>query len=264
MLEMTESHGVRKVEEDTRAAGVARAFEERSVQRDAVMGGQMRIFSHELRNLLAILDLATQVEGETLSSRQVAMVRRAVDYGKRLNALVLEGAQSTAERRQLRVSELIDDLELLVAREVRSLGIRWEVGITPDTGSLRVLERAGSTYFILHNLVRSACERHAARFDFSARDMMLAGLEFPDDFRPWIRLHAEPRGNELLVRVEDNAGSAKRPDSRSAQGSLGLKFVQEECFRNGFRLEAAADDGSGNGPLLFLPLASCAACASVL
>jgi signal transduction histidine kinase len=261
MLGMTETYWLR--ESATRLAAQKREldskWEAERVKRDAAVGSQMRMVSHELGNLLTILDIASSANDHAISGRQLDMVRRAVDYGKRINALILQDARAPGAERTLTVATLLADVELLLAKEVRNSGIHWSAAVTPHHADLAFVERSGSSYFILHNLVKNAKEAHFSKQ--SAPQFLGAQVTLPDAM---IRLSVQERAGCLLIGVEDNAGTLDdatrhallegvgQTSKRDGHG-LGLRFVREECHKNGYELEIEVESGTRTHFCIVIP-----------
>lgn len=225
------------------------------LKQEALIGSHVRTIMHELNNLLGVFDFTTQLPRSQMTEDDLVMLRRAVDYAKKLSSLVLAEVRTDSATRIYHVKELANDLDLLLSKEVRQRKIGWRVAIAPELQNERITERGGSTYFIVHNIVKNAwqaIEAHASSLPGNAN-------------RGAIQVELGRRGDHLLLCVSDDAGGmppALRDailsgcaESRKADGhGLGLRFVLEECRSNAYTFEIDTVSGSGTTFRIAIPL----------
>ncbi|MGB3916628.1 MAG: HAMP domain-containing sensor histidine kinase [Thiothrix litoralis] len=208
--------------------------EAQGLQRDAAIGHSVRALTHEINNLIGVAALSV----DNLRHSSVAMpkdidrLERALGYMSNVSALVLDGiGNKQAPKRLITLAELRNDVQLLLGNGHSHPGITLHLDFPPNADNCQFEERAGSTYLIIHNLVKNAFEAVAEKFG-----------EQPDGE---VIVKAEVSENQLLISVSDN-GVGMTPEQVEAvmQGDaqsfkanghgLGLGFVVRECEKNGF------------------------------
>ena len=113
-----------------------------------------------------------------------------------------------------------------------------------DAGSYQFEERVGSTYLVIHNLVKNALESVFEVFGGAQGGIVSVSSKVIE--------------NKVIISVADNgAGMSEALVNSAMQGSewvsnvrghgLGLDFVQKECKNNGFVFVAPSSGASGVG-----------------
>lgn len=262
VLGISESYWTKELNAKIEAQGYeAEARREADLMKqDALTGHHLRTVSHEMNNLLSILDMASDQSHSQVGVTELAIIRRAVTYAKKINALVLGDFRSTNASRVYAVQDLIQDVDLLLSKEVRTRGIAWQVVIDPVAALAAFHERGGSTYFIMHNLVKNAWEA------FDSRDMTRLDArrsEVPPG--RLIRVVASIEGRDVVLSIEDNAGGisetvrsaileGRAETSKKSGHGLGLRFVLDECRKNNFRLSIDSDGKVGSTFRMRVPI----------
>jgi signal transduction histidine kinase len=216
-----------------------------SMTRDAQLGISSRTIAHELANLITVLEFAT-VNHERLD---FARVRRSLYFIKRINSLVLADLSSGHEVRRCVVKDLMDDIELLLKKEVTRRGLVFDSSIEPGLEKAALLERSGSLFFIMRNLLKNGTEAVLERGEGAT-----GGVR--------VRVTKSARGVEITVADDgvgmDGGAAAKLIAGESASGKvgghgLGFRFVVEECRRNGFELRLSSTPGKGTAVSIDVP-----------
>lgn len=252
MVGVIESYWMREIEArvESRRREIEARFQTDRIKHDAIIGGHLRTVSHELNNLVGVLDMATSMDDE-IKGHELAVIRRAVAYARRINNLVLGDIRDTNTSRVCVVRDLMADINLLLVKEVRWRGFSWHFNLEDDElAGASFQERSGSTYFIVHNLVKNAWEA------------LEASKRGESGF---IHVEATPFGNRMLLRIIDNAGgmseelreailSGASHSTKTNGHGLGLRFVVDECRRNNYELGIVTTPGEGTSFELKIPL----------
>jgi signal transduction histidine kinase len=217
------------------------------MERDAQLGSQARIISHELANMIMIIDISAKAPERLDFNR----IRRSVDVIKRINALVLNDRRMEAKVATRTIDDIMQDFNVLVRKDVIGEKVELEVMISPEVAALTVRERFGSLFLVLRNLVRNAVDACKA-----------AGVEAPR-----IRVVGEGTPSAVILHVTDNGcGMSTETAEKLLAGvgtttkasghGLGFRFVVDECKRNNVGLGIQSAVGSGTTISLTIPLVS--------
>lgn len=261
MAAVTENYWIREIlaKQDARRRGELAEMHASQLKREALIGGHVRTISHELGNLLGILDLAANMEANQISGRHLDVVRRSVVHAKKISALILADATKTSKVRSYPVRDLADDLDLLLAKEVRQRRIEWRLDLGTKAAEATISECGGGTYFIVHNIVKNAWEAIEARA--AAGEALIGGI------KGRIAITFALSGTNLILSIEDDAHGmteAQRAailagdgESTKSEGhGLGLKFALAECQKNGFKIEIDSTQGLGTIFRIVIPVIS--------
>lgn len=202
----------------------------------------LRVLEHELRNRLNSPRLYLRLLEEALSKLETG------DEPRRLSELLSTGIESAAS--------VVDDISCLLAppRE-RQIPLRTLVLELVGQQAARAAEQ-GVALEVVEPLSSASFQRHGLRLVFE--NLVLNALEHhaggPD---AWVRVSTRRRGDEVVLRVEDNGpGLSKRardrllgkesaaPNGRRDAG-LGLVVVARAIESLGARLEL--ETGAGRG-----------------
>jgi signal transduction histidine kinase len=188
----------------------------------ALTGQNAGIIAHEVDNMITAINFATNNPREV----DLNKINVSLNYVKQACDLILK--ENDACVHQITVKQLIDDVQLLIRKQVLVSGIEWNVDCPSELDHARFAERIGSCYFILQNFITNAVQ-----------SIQRAGS------RGKILLKVESRDQMLLVSVFDN-GTGMTSDVRAQVLSgfgnhlefrnrgIGMKFVLMESKRNGY------------------------------
>lgn len=217
---------------------IADAMEREGAQRAAVekleieaaIGQQTRVISHEINNLITTLAMS----GESPDRDVVA---RTAEKLRAINSLVLEASDIERIETTTTPRRVLADLRLLARPMTAAMGCRLEKGSDPSLLDHEFVERRGSTYLIMHNLIKNACE---AMVSSGVRDglveVMVSGDS--DSLMVSVRDHGPGFAGDLL----DFGRAGVR--SKNGGHGIGLRFVADQVKKNGFELSIRnAPDG---------------------
>ena len=227
---------------------------------DAVLGMQSRHISHELGNMIMVIDASVNLMKKSLSSENQAVLARlgqlekAINYIRKINYLVIDSMKFKAEIRTMKVQEFFDDVEMLFGKDLMSRGVNWTSTLDEKLQTYEFNERSGSMFLIIQNILKNSCE-----------SMLENGIQrmLPDSALGFI---IEKTGqNEMTVTIKDNGrGMDEATLSRVLRGKmasekenghgLGLRFVHSECEKNGFDLSATSEVKVGTEFYLKVPV----------
>lgn len=204
------------------------------LQRDAAIGHSTRAINHELNTLIGVANMsAYQIQSKHDSddmATEINRLHRSLNYMGRVSSLILDGlGNRNANKRIISVSELYDDLNLLLCID----NDRYQQDVSfqfCDTAlPLHFEERTGSTYLIIHNLVKNAHDSVSEKYGRSNDGI--------------IKLEAGYRDGQIVISVFDNgvglSGEAiddilqqKGVSTKINGHGLGMRFVCNECDKN--------------------------------
>ena len=212
--------------------------EAKALQRDAAIGHSTRAINHELNTLIGVANMSTfQIEAKNNSAaitEEIERLNKSLSYMARVSSLILDGLGSrNAAKRIISLSELHDDLKLLLCLDSEYYLEQLHFDFPDNSADYEFEERTGSTYLIIHNLVKNSHEAVIAKYGRGP-----SGI---------IRIKAEIENGDIYVSVFDNGigMSAQEIDDIHNQVSittkldghgLGLKFVKSECVKNGMNV----------------------------
>ena len=202
-------------------------------ERDAQIGAQVRTISHELGNLINILQIGNSqsqpIDREVLT--------RTLSFITKINGLILRDIDKRVPEHAIQVQDVMADIMLLIRPEVITMPCRFHITASPEVRTLRIKERTGSLFLIIHNLVKNGMHAISA-----------AGLKLNQGS---ISIRMERHDKELRIAIEDNGigmdektleqllSGQSRSINRGRHG-LGFAFVLDECRRNKITLSAAS------------------------
>ncbi len=231
-----------------------------AVMREAIVGNQARMIVHEVNNMLFIIKNASALEAlaKTEENKNLNRIKRSVDILSRLGRLVLDDlpGQDSAPR-QLGVDDLGKDLALLLAKQFSESGLTFTLDWRAAASDLSMTELPGTTYLILHNLVKNACEAVATKFDGQPGGAVSMTSE----------LAPTANGRKLAIRIKDNGPGMttdkiaaileeKAETSKTNGHGLGLKFTMQFVRRNSYDIGITSAPNAGTEIVLSIPLKS--------
>lgn len=270
--------------------------ESEKIRKEAVLGNQLRTATHELSNMVSVIDMHAASLDQ--ASSEVMGIRGAVDYIRCINRLILDDLSSRARlgdsdhNRLYSLDALAGDISLLAAKNVQKKGIAFDLSMVGGEGLFCFMERAGSTYLIVHNLIKNAVEaieeKHgklnapvlsdALNGDLSegadrprtpSYEEILASFDQTDAKKEGgkIEVSLAAREGRAYIGIKDNGVGMDKPMvdgilkndvvSRKDGGhGLGLIFTMNEISRNGFEISVESEVGIGTTVTISLPLSS--------
>lgn len=211
------------------------------MKRDAMLGMNAAIVTHELRGPTTILSMLLQKikSGKSIenSEKNIERFQLALDKIENVIGLVLNLKKVSSRATTFRI--VVRDIDLLSRK---ALFDNSPVGLFVESDHMEVgiVERTSSLYFILHNLIKNSEEA-------------LRVYQKPGS--AWVKIWTELSEdmNTLLVNVEDNGpGLPKKSIEKIKNQSLesgsntghgiGLKFVVRECLTNNFSFDLTSSE----------------------
>ena len=208
--------------------------EAEALQRDAAIGHSTRAINHELNTLIGVANISTfQIEAKNKSediTQEIERLNKSLCYMSRVSTLILDGLGSrNASKRVISLQELHDDLKLLLCLDSEYYLEQLQFDFPQNAADYAFEERTGSTYLIIHNLVKNSFD--AVRFKFGKDP---AGV---------VRIKAEVEDDALYISVYDNGIGMSALEIQDIHDQisistkldghgLGLKFVKSECVKN--------------------------------
>lgn len=221
-----------------------------SMRIQATLGQQSRAIAHEIKNVVGLMNLSMT---STIATKDQIMQRSMQRLLKICEAIGRTSKDEVAKK-TVKVGDLLEDVKLLLSPFVAFSGVSFEISREKTVDSIQITEMEGSTYLILHNLVKNSIEA----FDRSLDQIRKITLN--------VSTVSTQDGN-LSVRfsVGDNASGMDRESLRllltgslrtskeSGQG-LGSKFVSSQCLENGFSYGGDSTKGQGTEIWVMAPI----------
>ena len=215
------------------------------IQRDAAIGSSTRAISHELNNLIGVAQLSTEMLRDSRSEKERELERldKVLSYMTKISSLVLDDlGKGSVSKRRISLADLKSDIQLLLCVGFDELSTSIVVDFPSDADQCFFEERAGSTYLIIHNLVKNASE--AISEQESAK---INGI---------IKIIAKNDVGKISISVLDNGPGMTEEHYRKIElgdiaastdrgHGLGLKFIRKECRLNKFILDYNSYDNVG-------------------
>jgi len=218
-----------------------------AAEKNAQIGMQARTIAHELGNLIQTLELSATNPGEIDRTQ----LTRSLYFIKRINRIVLRDIDQQLKSHVIRVQELVDDVELLLRPDAKSLPCRLIVKTHPGVLEMQFGERPGTLFLIIQNLVRNAIDAIAAAnmppgkglisLDFTMRDHEL-------------RVEIMDNGVGMTESEIDGLFKGTHESKRAGKHGLGFLFVRDEAARNKIRIEVTSRPDFGTTFVLFVPI----------
>jgi signal transduction histidine kinase len=215
---------------------VAAEFKIMSLTRDAMLGHQSRMISHELVNLIQILDILTQKSGNNAHEK----LRQTVFYIKQVNKLVLEDLGQTESEKKDNFGSVLEHVKMLIIKEISNVDKPFLLNISEDAKQFDFKEYSGSLFLILRNLLKNASD--------AKKDMQ-------SDFS--ISVAAEVSKEKLVISISDNGEgmnkheftklmSGEGTSTKSGGHGIGFRFVVDQCLKNNFKLSGHSEPSVGS------------------
>lgn len=205
------------------------------LQRDAAIGHSTRAINHELNTLIGVANISTfQIEAKNKSSditEEIERLNKSLSYMGRVSSLILDGLGSWhASKRIISLAELCDDLKLLLCLDSEFYLEQLRFEFPENAENYEFEERTGSTYLIIHNLVKNAYEAVLGRHGRAPSGVIKIKARIADDN---IFLSVYDNGIGMSSQeIEDIHNQISITTKLDGHG-LGLKFVKSECVKNG-------------------------------
>lgn len=223
------------------------------MKRDAVLGNAVRSLTHELKNLTYIAQLtAGQLrDNPETDPEAVNRLDRSLELMTSVTGLVLDDlGGNRATIRFCTLAQLQQDIRLLLGGN--TIDGRAQVRFDfPESGEgAGFVERRGSTYLIIHNIVKNGREAILERFgDRAGGDLRIATRVDPELIVISVCDNGNGMSEEQVRAVLDGDVSTSKLEGHG----LGMRFAMRECKENGYQLEVESQPGQGSRFSLYLP-----------
>jgi signal transduction histidine kinase len=135
-----------------------------------------------------------------------------------------------------------------LARE-ETAGLRFSVPNTKE--HIQFIERSGSTYLIIHNLVRNGFQATREKFGDQAGGVVEVAAVVDGEH---IQLSVKDNGAGMSEQQADFIRDGRAETSRPEGHGLGMRFVHRECLENGYDLDVESRLGEGTRVTVQIPL----------
>lgn len=207
--------------------------------RNASVAQHARVIAHEVANLAMGVNLITQ---DKIGPEHWGGIKTSVSYLQRVTRLVLDDLDEDPMQQICMLDDLISDVTAVLGRQITRRGIQWFLIKDPSCLGKSFVERAGSTYLIIQNLVKNATEAIQRKHDHLTDGVITLKVYFKDDH---IFVIVEDNGHgfssDTIRNIKDGASVTNRENGHG----LGLRFVHNECRKNGFELQVGNTDTHG-------------------
>lgn len=200
------------------------ALQAESLFKSSLTGDNARIIAHEVDNMITAINFVIENPGPV----ELDKIHLSLNYVKQACDLILR--ESGELRQILTVKQLIQDLNLLIRKQVLSRGIDWLVECPPELLDQKFEERSGSCYFMIQNFVSNSMKaigksgnRGKIQLKFQLQDGGLA-------------ISIMDTGIGMTETVRNQTLSGKSDEVAYKNHGLGMKFVNIECERNNFKM----------------------------
>ena len=228
---------IAKMESDKKLTETVRWADE--LYRNAIVAQHARVISHEVANLAMGINLISQNQKEW---DELASIRSSVGYLQRVTRLVLDDLQEDPLQHICSIDKLLDDVSLVLGKPIIRKGIQWKVRCDSDLSGGVFSERAGSTFLILQNLVKNASESIQRRHvNLGDGVIQILVTRQDDGFLMMVEDNGHGLTAEMIQRIKKGTAMSDRENGHG----LGLRFVFNECNKNGFVLHAGNCEGGG-------------------
>lgn len=206
------------------------------IQKEAAIGNSTRAISHEINNLISAGQLSTEMlrYSKHEQDKELERLDKVFSYMTKISSLVLDDlGKGSVSKRCISLADLENDIQLLLCIGLDKTSISLIVNFPNNADQCFFEERAGSTYLIIHNLVKNAYEAIIEQ-DPPCTD----GI---------IKIVAKKKNKKISISVSDNGPGITKDQymmiesddittSRNRGHGLGLKFINNECRLNDFIL----------------------------
>lgn len=205
------------------------------MEAEAAFGQHLRLVSHEINNILAVLSMADPTERPDI-------VRRAVLKLRTISNLILDGSSGSRQKIKTSVKTLLEEIRILVRPIVTHSGLRWVEMIDENLQDETFEEYAGASFLIVQNFVKNASEELAKK-------------------KGTVTLGVKIVGDRVVFSVgDDGGGLSKSPfldiesnvTTKKSGHGIGLKFVHREAMKSGF--DVGCDPGPTKGALFWISI----------
>lgn len=225
----------------------------KAMEREALLAQQMRTVSHEVSNLLTVIEFATN-DRQNFDDSQFERVRRSLQMVRRINDLVLKEFTRQPSTHTIAVRRVAEDLKMFIGKRFVDAKLELIFDLPDACSDFEIRERSGSLFLILSNLVKNAVTAALAKRTKSQEDV-------------WVHVKFLLEAESLVVFIEDNGVGMqpaqlaalqqhKHPFSSGEGHGIGLRFVLDECAENGFKYKFDSKLGQGTIVELRIPYAA--------
>lgn len=212
--------------------------EAKNLQRDAAIGHSTRAINHELNTLIGVANMSTfLIQSKNQSEqidKEIHRLSKSLSYMERVSSLILDGLGSrNATKRSLSLGELYDDLKLLLCVDTDYYLKQLTFDFPEEILGCQFQERTGSTYLILHNLVKNAHEAVYEKYGRSPEGVIQLQVSVGnDDIQISVFDNGVGMSAQKIVDIQQKSELSQKPGGHG----LGMKFVTSECESNGMKL----------------------------
>ncbi|PWQ93577.1 ATP-binding protein [Leucothrix arctica] len=217
--------------------------ESEGLQRDAAIGHSTKAINHELNTLIGVANLsAFQIETNHNAhndiEQEMKRLDRTLSHMNRVSSLVLDGlGNKKAKVHTISLQELESDLRLLISTNNRVCKTQLTINFPEKSEDYFFEERSGSTFLIIHNLVKNAFEAvdevHMGRCTGKV-DVDVTVLD--DKFVISVEDNGIGMSELKIVNIKQQLATTTKLEGHG----LGLKFVQSECIKNNMILDISS------------------------
>lgn len=192
--------------------------------RSSLTGENASLIAHEVDNMITGINFAVDNPLEIALDK----VNLSLGYVKQACDLLMK--ETSAKVEPITVGKLIEDVNLLLRKQIESKGIIWNIECESKLHDVVILERVGCCYFIIQNFIRNAIRAVASH---KSQGKIRLAIEEVDH---QISISIQDNGKGITPEVREKMLAGKGTEINMHHHGLGMKFVVLECFRNDFKL----------------------------
>jgi signal transduction histidine kinase len=213
-----------------------------ALYKKALAGDHARNMSHEVGNIMMVVELLfAKEEGQKFQSLQASL-----SYLRRLIKALIDDLYLEDVRHETSLETLLSDVRVMILRQAERKKIRCETEGHDQVGSPLFSETSGSTFLILQNIIKNTMESLERAYK-NPGDRHIRLSIASRDGRVQITVIDNGRGltDDIIARLKN--GSAET--TKAGGHGIGMKFVRNECRKNGFDLliERTSEGGAAIG-----------------
>lgn len=250
LTEMTAySEEIRKREEEQRLSD--------SLVKEAIIGSQARMIVHEVNNMLFIIKNASimeKISASSKDSKNIARIDRSVEILSKLSKLVLDDMPARDETfRMHSFDDLSADIKLLM---VKHFSVDDKIKITmiwePFGQQCQFKELPGTTYLIIHNMVKNATEALAEKYKgIRGGEIEITSRKTGDGISVSVRDNGPGLDAAKIAAIKNETATTSKFHGKGH--GLGLRFTVQYIRKNGFQFEIESEPGLSTNLSLIIP-----------
>ena len=246
---------------DSEQAKAEIVLESEKMRIDAVLGMQSRHISHELGNMIMVIDASVHLMKKSLSLEnqavlaRLAQLEKAINYIRKINHLVIDSIRFKAEIRTVAVAEFFEDIEILFGKDLTSKGIQWRSELDETLISYEFQERSGSLFLIMQNILKNSNESMQNSLDKELREnSCLSFVISRVADQNFMQIHIKDNGCGMEEHILQKILRGQMVSDKKNGHGLGLSFVHSECGKNKIELSGTSYVGVGSEFFLKVPI----------